>query len=408
MTTATIVTASPEPAPRALRSRLLARDVLRLGTTGLRARPARAILSALGIAIGIAAMISVVGISASSQAGLNQKLAHLGTNLLTATAGRSLFGDQTELPVDTVGKVRLIDGVENASSVALLPQNVYRSPLSDPAASGGLSALAADLRLLDVVGGTVRSGAWLNAATGSFPTVVLGTKAAERLGVVTPGTEIWLGGRLMTVIGILDPVALAPELDTAALMGEKAATDLFGFQGNPTTVYERSSDEAVDSVRELLAPTISPQAPNEVDVSRPSDALAAKNAADQTFTGLLVGLGSVALLVGGIGVANTMIISVLERRREIGLRRALGATGGHIRSQFLVEALLLSAFGGILGMLLGAGVTAAMALVNGWPFALQPEYVAVGLGATLAIGAVAGLYPAIRAARTPPTAALSS
>ena len=212
----------------------------------------------------------------------------------------------------------------------------------------------------------------------------------------------------MTVIGILDPVALAPELDTAALMGERSAKQLFGYLGNPTTVYERSSDVAVESVRNLLGRTISPEAPNEVQVSRPSDALAAKNAADQAFTGLLVGLGSVALLVGGIGVGNTMIISVLERRREIGLRRALGATRAHIRSQFLAEALPLSAFGGVLGAVLGALATARMAAGNGWPVTLPPETVVIAVVATLAIGAVAGIYPAIRAARTPPTAALNS
>jgi putative ABC transport system permease protein len=400
--------AAPPPPLNGLRSRLLWRDILNLGTTGLRARPARALLSALGIAIGIAAMIAVVGISASSQAKLNQQLAALGTNLLTAEAGKDWFGQDAMLPIDTVGKVGLIGGVENASSTSTLGQDVYRSPLSDPDATGGINSMAADLGLLDAVGGSLGTGTWLNAATGSFPTVVLGSKAAERLGVVSPGTQIWMGGQFVTVIGILDPVPLAPELNTAALIGEKAAAELFGYTGNPTTVYERSTDERVEAVRDLLGRTISPEAPNEVEVSRPSDALAAKNAADQAFTGLLVGLGSVALLVGGIGVANTMIISVLERRREIGLRRALGATRGHIRSQFLAEALLLSAVGGVLGAFLGAGVTAGMALTNGWPIVLPPETVAIAVTATLGIGAIAGLYPAIRAARTPPTAALNS
>lgn len=407
--TAAIAASAPSPvAPRTLRSRLLGRDALRLGTAGLRSRPARAVLSALGIAIGIAAMISVVGISASSQARLTAQLDALGTNLLTAQAGMSLFGEQTELPSDTVGKVRLLDGVEKASSVADLKQKVYRSPLSDPSATGGIATLAADLDLLAVVGGTVHSGTWLNAATGSFPAVVLGSSAARRLGIVTPGTQIWLGGRSLTVVGILDPVALAPELDSGALIGETSATELFGFEGSPTTVYQRLADDSVEHVRGLLNRTISPQSPTDVEVSRPSDALAAKSAADQAFTGLLVGLGSVALLVGGIGVANTMIISVLERRREIGLRRALGATRGHIRSQFLAEALLLSASGGALGVLLGAGATAAAAIASGWPTTLPPQTVLTGLAATLAIGATAGLYPAVRAAKTPPTSALTA
>ncbi|GAA4722704.1 putative ABC transport system permease protein [Promicromonospora umidemergens] len=390
------------------RSRLLGQDVVRLGTTGLRARPTRAVLSALGIAIGIAAMVAVVGISSSSQARLNDQLAQLGTNLLTAQAGTSITGEQTALPPDTLGKVRRVDGVESASSTALVPEPVYRSSLSDPDATGGIATMAADQNLLGVVSGQVGSGVWLNPATERFPAVVLGSVAAERLGVTSPGTQVWLGGTHFTVVGILDPVALAPELDSAALIGADVATDLFDFDGSPTTIYERSADEAVEDVRVLLAPTIAPEAPGEVEVSRPSDALAARTAANQAFTGLLLGLGSIALLVGGIGVANTMIISVLERRREIGLRRSLGATRRHILVQFLAEALLLSALGGLFGSAFGAGATAIMAGINGWPFALPPAAIVVAVTATLVIGAVAGLYPAVRAARTPPTAALAS
>jgi putative ABC transport system permease protein len=399
---------SAAPAPLPLRSRLLGRDVVRLGTTGLRARPTRAVLAALGIAIGIAAMIAVVGISSSSQARLNNQLAALGTNLLTASAGKDFTGEQTTLPPDTLGKVGMIEDVESASTAAVLPVPVYRSPLSDPNATGGISTMVADLSLLDAVSGSVRTGTWLNPATSRFPAVVLGSDAAERLGVVTPGTQVWLVGTYFTVVGILDPVPLAPELDSAALIGSEVATRLFAFDGSPTKIYERSADDQVGRVRQLLGPTVSPQAPEEVTVSRPSDALAAKQAADQAFTGLLVGLGSVALLVGGIGVANTMIISVLERRREIGLRRSLGATRRHILVQFLAEALLLSCLGGLVGCGVGAAVTAAMAVANGWPFALPLATLLVAMAGTLIIGAVAGLYPALRAARTPPTAALGS
>ncbi|MCS7479216.1 ABC transporter permease [Umezawaea endophytica] len=395
-------------APPRARSRLLGRDVLRLGTTGLRARPTRAVLSALGIAIGIAAMIAVVGISASSQARLNDELDRLGTNLLTATPGKSLLGKATTLPADAVGKIGRIDGVQSVSSIAVLSVPVFRSPLSDPDATGGITTTVADDALLRVVSGSVRSGDWLNPATSGFPAVVLGHAAAERLGVVSPGTQIWLGSNYFTVVGILDPVPLAPDLDRAALIGGPVAKELFGFDGSPTTVYERSDDAAVDRVRSLLGPTITPQSPSDVEVSRPSDALAARNAANQAFTGLLVGLGSIALLVGGIGVANTMVISVLERRREIGLRRALGATRWHVLVQFLGEALLLSALGGVFGCALGTAVTGVMALVNDWPFTLPAVTIAAAVASTLVIGAVAGFYPAIRAARTPPTAALSS
>lgn len=390
------------------RSKLLAGDVLRLGTTGLRARPARAVLSALGIAIGIAAMIAVVGISSSSQAKLAEQLSALGTNLLTVQPGQTLFGESATLPKETLDKISLLDGVEQlGSTAALMHQSVYRSRLIDAAETGGIGVAAASEGLVDVIGGEIAEGNWFDRATATFPTVVLGSKAAARLGVETIGTQVWLGDHSFTVIGILDPVALAPEIDSTALIGEPIAAELFAFDGKPSTVYERSAESAVESVRSLLPRTVNPQAPSEVEISRPSDALAAKNAADQAFTGLLLGLGSVALLVGGIGVANTMVISVLERRREIGLRRALGATRGHIRSQFLVEALLLSAMGGVSGAALGAAVTAAFAALNGWPTAIPPLVLLGGVGATLAIGAIAGLYPAVRAARTPPTTALS-
>ena len=389
-------------------SRLLPADVLHLGTTGLRARPTRAFLSALGIAIGIAAMIAVIGISTSSHARLEKQLSALGTNLLTATPGESLTGKKTPLPADSLGKVERLSGVEKVTGTTILDVPVYRSRLSDPAATGGITTMVADQALTNVTSATLRSGSWLNPATGARPGVVLGSKAAERLGVVSPGTQVWLGGTAFTVVGILQPVALAPELDTAALIGSAVARTMFGFDGRLTTVYERSAGSQVETIRGLLGPTISPQAPDQVAVSRPSDALAASNAANSAFTGLLVGVGSIALLVGGIGVANTMIISVIERRREIGLRRALGATRGHIRIQFLAEAVILSTLGGGLGCALGALVTAGTARSNDWPYTLPPIILAVALLVTLAIGAVAGFWPAVRAARTPPTVALAS
>ena len=393
---------------RPRRSHLRPADVLRLAGTGLRARPMRAFLSALGIAIGIAAMIAVVGVSTSSRAQLTAQLESLGTNMLTLTPGSDLTGAEVKFPTDAVGRVDKIDGVRQSSSTSLVKASVYRSSLSDKAATGGISALVAEPGLLDVVAGEVDKGDWLNPATSSYPSTVLGAAAARRLGVVEPGTQVWLGGTSFTVVGILKPSVLAPELDNAALIGAPVAERLFGYAGNPTTIYERSADRAVERVRELLGPTISPQAPGAVKISRPSDALAAKNAADQAFTSLLTGVGSIALIVGGIGVANTMIISVLERRREIGLRRALGAMRSHILIQFLAEALLLAGLGGALGCVIGVGVTAGVAAANGWPFSLPALIILAGLGVTVLIGAVAGLYPAVRAARTPPTAALNA
>jgi putative ABC transport system permease protein len=235
---------------------------------------------------------------------------------------------------------------------------------------------------------------------------VLGSKAAERLGIDRPGVAVWLGERWFTVVGILDPVELAPDLDSAALIGLPIAKELFEADGSASTIYVRADPDDIDDVRGVLGATANPEHPEEVDVSRPSDALEARAAAKTAFTSLFLGLGAVALLVGGVGIANVMVISVLERRSEIGLRRALGATRGHIRLQFLTESLILAGLGGAVGVVLGTIITVGYASNRGWD-AVVPWYVpAGGVAAALAIGAVAGLYPAMRAARLAPTEAL--
>lgn len=391
------------------KSRLRRSDLMALGFHGLRAHPLRAMLSALGIAIGIAAMVAVIGISTSSEALVRERLAALGTNLLTASAGEDLFGTASALPADAAERVRRVEGVTDASWTAALPDaHVYRNSAVEPGATGGLIVAAADLDLLDTISVRPADGSWLDQTTAALPAVVLGATTAQRLGVTSAGQRVWLGDQSFTVLGILERSALVPELDAAALVGAPIARELFGFDGAPGTVYERSDDELVDVVRELLPRTINPESPNEVTVSRPSDALAAQNTVDQAFTGLLVGVGSIALLVGGIGVANTMVISVIERRREIGLRRSLGATRRHIRSQFLVEAMLLAAYGGAAGTALGWGITAVVAAANGWVVSIPVVVLAAGVIVTVGVGALAGMLPAIRAARISPTAALSA
>jgi len=387
------------------------RDVLRLAGYALRARPLRVVLSALGIAIGIAAMVAVVGTSTSSRAELNRLLDSLGTNLLTAGPGLTLFGEEATLPDESVAMIRRIASVESVTAIGQLPDaKVYRTNRIPTPQSGGIGTYAVRTDLLETVGATLASGTWLNDATAQYPAVVLGARTAERLGVgaVNEDMQIWLGGRWFTVIGILNPVPLAPELDLGALIGWQAGRRYLGVDAQITTVYTRTDPHAVEAVRDLLARTANPAQPNEVDVSRPSDALAAQAAANTTFTGLLLGLGAVALLVGGIGVANTMVISVLERRAEIGLRRSLGATREHIRTQFLTESLLLSVLGGGAGIVLGSAVTAIYATLQGWPTVVPAWVAAGGITATMIIGGVAGLYPAIRAANVAPTEALAT
>jgi putative ABC transport system permease protein len=390
-------------------ARLSPADVLRVGGAGLRARPTRVVLSALGIAIGIAAMISVVGISTSSREDLDRRLAALGTNLLTVGPGQTLFGEQTHLPAESVGMIGRMEPVTSTTATGkVVDANVYRNDHIPETQSGGIAVLATRTDLLDTVGAAVAKGAFLNDATAHYPAVVLGHKAAERLGVAAPDEPVHLAGEWFTVVGVLHPVPLAPELDTAAMVGWPVAQQQLGFDGYPTTVYARSRDDAVHQVQANLAATANPEHPDEVEVSRPSDALAAKQATDETLNALLLGLGAVALLVGGVGVANTMVISVLERRAEIGLRRSLGATRGQIRSQFLAESLLLSALGGAAGILLGILVTTGYTTYQDWPSLVPAWATTGGLAATMAIGTLAGLYPAIRASRLPPTEALAT
>jgi putative ABC transport system permease protein len=396
---------------RLIPSHLNSSDVLRVAAAGLHARPVRVLLSALGIAIGIGAMVAVVGISVSSQARLDATLSRLGTNMLTVSAGKTLSGQNAELPTDSVTMVARIAPVLGVSATGRIDdQHVYRNDHIPTDQSGGIAVLAARVDLPGTVGTSIASGTWLNAATDRYPAVVLGADTASVLGIGRAGTDIqvWLGGRWFTVIGILNSAPLAPELDNAALIGWPAAQALFQFDGHPSTIYERSTDSSVTDVRDVLARTVNPQDPEEVAVGRPSDALAAQVAANESFAGLLLGVGAVALLVGGIGVANTMVISVLERRSEIGLRRALGATRGMVRRQFFTEALLLSVLGGVAGVVIGSGVTAGYAVTRQWPVVVPVYVVGAALAATVLIGAVAGLYPAMRAAALPPTAALTA
>jgi putative ABC transport system permease protein len=387
--------------------RLAPGDVVRLGLLGIRTRRLRAALSALGIAIGIATVIVVTGIPASSRQALNDRLAALGTNLLRVQP--EARGDQpTPLPVESVAMAARIGPVTRVSAVANVHSVVRRSDLVDQYDGGGLTVLASRTDQLPAVNGRVLAGTFLGAATSHFPTVVLGYEAASQLGFREPGQQVSIGNRWFTVIGILAPVPLAPDLDHSVLVGWAAAQSVLGFDGHPTVLYVRCTEAALEQVRGVLPATVNPQLPGLVQVSRPSDALIAKRAAESAFGSLLLGLAGVSLLVGGIGVANTMVISVLERRREIGLRRALGAHRGQIRIQFLAESVALATLGGAAGALLGVAVTIGYATSQAWPPVVPGWAVAGGIAGALLVGVVAGVYPAMRAARLAPTEALAA
>jgi putative ABC transport system permease protein len=398
--------------------RLELRDWLLVASVGLRARPLRAALSALGIAIGTAAIVGVLGLSSSSQAGLIAQINRLGTNLLTVEAGQSLTGGPAQLPREASARLTLLDNVDQVADTALMNnEKVYRSPMIPVAETGGLQVRATSLNLLSVLNTGLARGDWLNEGTAREPVAVLGSVAAQQLGIdrVYPGRRIWLGGQWFNVAGILNPSPLEPDNDVGALIGYPAAQTYLGYvsiidgqqkAGPPSTIYVRALTGHEAAVQALLAQTANPEAPYEAAVSQPSDVLTARAAAAGAFNSLFLGLGAVALIVGAVGVANIMIISVLERRSEIGLRRALGATKAQIRTQFLAEAILLAVIGGFVGVLAGAAATAVYASSKSWAVVIPAQAWLGGIASALLIGAFAGLMPAVRASRMPPTVAL--
>jgi len=398
--------------------RLRLQDQLRVASVGLRARPLRAALSALGIAIGTAAIVAVLGLSSSSQAGLLAEIDRLGTNMLTAEAGQSLTGEEAKLPPEAPARITHLDNVQLVAHTGLMEEEkVYRSPLIPAANSGGLQVRATSLDLPSVLNIGVAHGDWLNEGTARVPVAVLGSVAAQRLGIdrIYPDQRVWLGGQWFNVAGVLEPSPLEPDIDVSALVGYPAAKQYLGYVslvggrkdvGPPSSIYVRTATDHEVEVQSVLAPTANPEAPTEVNVSQPSEALTARAAAAGAFDSLFLGLGVVALIVGAVGVANIMIISVLERRSEIGLRRALGATRGQIRTQFLTESILLAAIGGVVGVLAGAAATVVYAGSKSWSVVIPVEAWSGGIAAAVLIGAFAGLTPAVRASRMPPTVAL--
>ena len=405
-----------EPGLRAVRTPMWPPSTLCRMAFGLRHRWLRAVLSALGIAVGIAAVVVVLAIPASTQQALLDRLGRDG-NLLTVASGNTITNQPVRLPTAAPGMLRRISGVQRVSAVQYLSDRIARrTALVDVHDTNGISVLAADSSLTETLGLRMASGRFLDPATARFPAAVLGSGAAAALGVAQAGHSELIdltdsaghGGGYFAVLGVLAPVPLAPELDTSVLIGQPIAAALLFAGPAPTRVYLRSAPDQVAGVQALLASTAMPADPGSVTVGRPSDLLVARAAARSSLGALAVGLGAVALLVGGIGVANMMVVSVLDRRSEIGLRRALGATRTAVGLLFLLESTLLCLLGAAAGAAVGIAVALGYAAAQHMPAILPAGPTIAGLTLSLLVGLAAGAYPAVRAARLTPSTALRS
>ena len=390
------------------KNKLRTRDLFFVAVYGVKARKGRAALTSIGIGIGIAAIVAVSGIAASGSADLLSTLESLGTNLVKASPQAGFFGTQEELPEGVIGMVERIGPVEEVTSTTQTDLLVRRSNFISEFEGGGISTIVTSSELLNVIGGNLSEGRFITDGLSDLPVTVLGSVTAKRLGItnLSKPTKILIDDEWFGVIGIVEELKIHPDLDRSVFIGYGAAKTLFDINEEPTTIYLRANPTFIEDVVEVIAPSMNPENPDQVEVSRPSDALEAQQAVEASFTNLLLGLGSVALLVGGVAIANVMVMSVLERRMEIGVRRSIGATRREIRYQFLLESIVLSGIGGLVGVMLGSLITLAYTNYTNIVFSIPVWQILGAVVLALLIGAISGVYPAIKASKIQPAEAV--
>mgnify|MGYP003321446787 FL=1 len=390
------------------KNKLRTRDLFFVAVYGVKARKGRVALTSIGIGIGIAAIVAVSGIAASGSADLLSTLESLGTNLVKASPQAGFFGTQEELPEGVIGMVERIGPVEEVTSTTQTDLLVRRSNFISEFEGGGISTIVTSSELLNVIGGNLLEGRFITDGLSDLPVTVLGSVTAKRLGItnLSQPSKILIDDEWFGVIGIIEELKIHPDLDRSVFIGYGAAKKLFDINEEPTTIYLRANPSFIEDVVEVIAPSMNPENPDQVEVSRPSDALEAQQAVEASFTNLLLGLGSVALLVGGVAIANVMVMSVLERRMEIGVRRSIGATRREIRYQFLLESIVLSGIGGLVGVMLGSLITLAYTNYTNIVFSIPVWQILGAVVLALLIGAISGVYPAIKASKIQPAEAV--
>ncbi|KAA8820560.1 ABC transporter permease [Bifidobacterium rousetti] len=379
-----------------------------IGATG---RISRTVLAALGIALGVAAYVALSGIAASNQAALLARLDALGANLQVVSPGRDAAQQPVPLPAYAPETIARQPQVEQVGVFDTAPENVriFKNEFVPKSNGNALTLTVMRPGALDAVGATIAQGHGIDENNQHLPVAILGSEAAYRLGVTTVGDRILIDDAWYGVVGILAPAPQAQNLDPSVIIGSTQAKASHPDQaetiGQISAIYVRTKPGDAETLRRMLAHAANLAGAN-VSVNASADLSEARNTTDDSLNTLGLMIGAIALAVGGMSIANMMIVTVMERRGEIGLRRALGATPGAIRMQFVTEAAMLSAFGGLAGITLGAGTAFGFAIWAGQPAVLEWGTLPAAWGAAVLVGALAGIYPASRAARLTPTAAL--
>jgi len=394
---------------RSARSRLRLRDLLGAAWLGVSSRPQRTALASLGVALGIASLTALTSAAASNQAQLLADFDRMGANLAVVSPSTAPNSSPIPLPDTAPHTVQRVDGVEDVGVFETAPEDirVYRTDLVPEEETNGIKVAVARPDVLAAVEARLATGRWFDDATRNLPVTVLGSAAAKRLGMDRAGGRVWIGGQWYGVIGILGSAGLASDLNDAAVIGDRWVRNTFTGTsiGDISAIYVRAAPGRLEALKETLASAASPGSPF-VQVNALSDLAEARATADDSLSTLGLALAGIALLVGAVGIANTMVVTVLERRGEIGLRRSLGARPRHIAVQFLTEAAVLAAIGGVAGLLLGVCAAAALAFASAQPLVVPVEIAMASPVVAILVGALAGISPALRAARLSPTLAL--
>ncbi|WP_344111991.1 ABC transporter permease [Kribbella alba] len=392
------------------------RDLLDEALAGVAARPTRLILTTLGTVLGVAALVGTVGLGQTANGQITQRF-----DLAAATRvvvqpddkGGQSGEAATELPWDAPERISRLNGVEAAGTVSTLAvgDDLVRSVAGLDSQRNGhaLTVMAGSAGLFDAVRSVLRTGRFFDSGHDARAdrVVVLGKHAAERLGInrVESQPAIFIGDQAYTVIGILDSVSGRAELLDAVIMPNGTAKTAYDLAA-PDALEIRTQVGAAQLIGRQAPVAIDPNNPSALKVDAPPAQGGVRRGVQSDLNALFLLLGAVALLVGGLGIANVTLLSVLERVSEIGLRRALGAARRHVAVQFLVESVIVGFLGGLLGTAAGVLLTVGVSWGRDWTPILDNR-LALGspfLGAF--IGLVAGTYPAWKASAIQPITAL--